>query len=126
MADELEMMKLLLSSEYAKLNAEIAARISSQQQLYGMLTPLATGIAGAYFAKWISLNQSLALVALTAIILIGLWFDYDRDIAKSAQGVKRIEERVNRFAGEDLLQWETKNGRGGVIGKHLVGQKISN
>jgi hypothetical protein len=71
-----------------------------------MLTPLVTGIAAAYFAKWISLNQSLALAGIAAVILIGLWIDYDRDIAKAAEGVRRIEERFNRFAGEDLLQWK--------------------
>jgi hypothetical protein len=120
MTDELELMKLLLSSEYAKLNAEIAARIYSQQQLYGMLPPLVTGIAGAYFAKWITLTQLVTLVALAAVILIVLWIDYDRDIAKAAKGVQRIEARINKFAGEDLLQWETQKGRGGVVGQYLI------
>ncbi|MGY3591741.1 hypothetical protein ACVIGB_008677 [Bradyrhizobium sp. USDA 4341] len=46
--DELEKMKLLLSSEYAKLNAEIAGRINSQQQLYVMVTPIVTLVSGAY------------------------------------------------------------------------------
>jgi hypothetical protein len=118
--NELEKIRLLLSSEYSKLSAEVSSRINSQQQLYGMITPIVTGIAGAYFARFISLPQSFELVGLAAVILVGLWIDYDRDIAKAAKGIRRIEDRVNQFAGEDLLQWETQKGRGGVVGKHLI------
>ncbi|WMT77856.1 hypothetical protein [Bradyrhizobium sp. Ash2021] len=85
-----------------------------------MITPLVTGIMGAYFTKFITLAQAFELGGLATIVLAGLWIDYDRDIAKAAKGIQRIEERVNQFAGEELLQWESKKGRGGVIGKHLI------
>ncbi|MGY3591742.1 hypothetical protein ACVIGB_008676 [Bradyrhizobium sp. USDA 4341] len=48
------------------------------------------------------------MIAIAAAILIFLWFDYDRDIAKAAIGVRRIEDRVNKFAGEELLHGNQK------------------
>jgi len=117
---ELEKMKLLLSSEYSKLTNEVAARATSQQQLYVMFTTLLVAIGGACFGGYISAWAAIALIVLALVPLGWLWVDYDKDVAKAHIGIKRIEGRVNHFAGEELLEWETKKGRGGEVGKHLI------
>ncbi len=116
--DEPEKIKVLLS-EYNALSSQIISRFAGQCQLYSMMAALTIGLLSAYFAHFIGWGSLLALFVLTALISTWLWLDIDRDIAKAALRIRGIEARINLSAGEQLLEWETKWGRGGVIGKRL-------
>jgi MFS family permease len=85
-----------------------------------MLAPVTIAIFGGYFANYIGWRALAGLLVLTTCIFAWLWFDIDRDIAKAALRIREIEARVNSSAKEPLLEWETKWGRGGVIGKRLL------
>jgi hypothetical protein len=66
------------------------------------------------------LRPLLALLSVQALITLLMWFDIDRDIAKAGRRIREIEARVNGGIGEPVLEWETKQGRGGLIGKWFL------
>ncbi len=123
--DEPDKIKILLS-EYTSLSNQIISRFAGQCQLYSIIAAVTIGLLGVYFADFISGCSLLGLLVLTALFLAWLWLDIDRDIAKAALRIREIEARINVSAGEQLLEWETKWGRGGVIGKHLFRKPFSN
>ncbi len=47
----------------------------------------------------------IALVALTTAVIVWLWLGVAID--RCSDGVRRVEEEINRRIGEDLLQWES-------------------
>ena len=122
---KIEKIKILLS-EYDALSSQIISRFAGQNQLYSMTAAVTIGLLGAYFADFICGWSLFWLLVLTALIMTWLWLDIDRDIAKVALRIRQIEARINFIAGEQLLEWETKWGRGGVIGKHLFRNPFSN
>lgn len=127
--DELEKIKLLLSSEYNNVSNQLISRFTGQHQIYTMGTTLLAGLLGAYFANFISLCVLFGLILVSGAIGIVLWIDIDMDMAKAATRIREIEERVNQFVKEDdFLKWETKiqKSRGGVLGKHLIRYPNSN
>lgn len=123
---EMEKIKLLLSSEYKNLSDQIISRFHGQQQLYRLATTLLGGLLSAWFANYLKAEFAFPALFIGFFVLAILWLDMDRDVAKAAIRIREIEARVNTAANEDLLVWETKQGRGGVAGKHLVGPQISN
>jgi hypothetical protein len=125
MLDEPEKVKLLLSSEYKNLSDQIISRFHGQQQIYRLGAALGGALVSAYLANYIQADVFFPIAFIVLSALVFLWLDMDRDIAKAATRIREIEDRVNRLAGEDLLLWETKKGRGGVIGKHLVSPESS-
>lgn len=117
--DEPEKLKMLLS-EYTALSNQITSRFLGQCQLYSMIAAVTIALLGSYFANVIDGRSLFGLLVLTTPVWLWLFLDIDRDIAKAASRVREIEARINLSVGEQLLDWETKSGRGGVIGKHLL------
>jgi hypothetical protein len=124
---ELEKIKLLLSSEYKNLSDQIISRFHGQQQVYRLAATLLGGLISAWLADYIKAEFAFPALFIALFVLAILWLDMDRDVAKAVIRMREIEARVNKASHEDrLLVWETEQGRGGVVGKHLVGPEISN
>jgi hypothetical protein len=120
---EPEKIEILLH-EYRSLSDQIVQRFVGQMVLYGAVGAASVGLVAAVGLQWFVLSGGLFVVGLVGV---WLWTDIDRDIAKATARIIEIEARINRVVGEPLLEWETKHGRGGVIGKRLPSvRKFSN
>lgn len=104
----------ILLKEYDTLRTEILQRINARFAVVGLL--------GALFAfalsevEWQSEKFSIdvwwLILALGVGVLLALWWRLGILIQRMATHLISIEQRVNQFAGEELLTWETKYGWG--------------
>mgnify|MGYP001590629171 CR=1 FL=1 len=104
----------ILLKEYGTLRTEILQRINARFAVVGLLGALfafalseVKGQPGMFsiYVRWLSL-------ALGAGVLVTLWWYLGIIIQRLASHISSIEQRVNQFAGEELLTWETKYGWG--------------
>lgn len=114
-----EQIEILLK-EYDTLRAEIIARTTGGYQVISigavlftaLLTVVATRTHPAGEVGTKLLRSTLFWVALGALVVfagVSMSFTY-RDINLIAGRIQQIEQKVNRLAGVDLLEWESKWG----------------
>lgn len=111
----------ILMHEYDALSDQLVQRFIGQMIIYFVLSALLTG---AIISITFHADVVFIVLIVVCVAWIWLWVDIDRDIAKAALRMRRIESTVNNIAGTSLLEWETKWGRGGVVGKHLLPKEI--
>lgn len=99
----------ILLKEYDTLRAEILARTDNR---FGLLTVF-TGIVGAMAAFNNELGREVfGFIAATAVLMLVIWFWLDYLIGCCSERLKAIEESVNKIAGDELLEWESRHSPG--------------
>ncbi|MGD0350934.1 MAG: hypothetical protein ABSB84_11580 [Verrucomicrobiota bacterium] len=102
--DDQEKVRILLH-EYDTLRQEILQRTTHGFQVYGVGALFFVWLMGRPFDQrfWIMLCISvIALLIATRLIFL--------EIGKAAKRLQKLENTINRLAGEDLLIWENRLG----------------
>jgi hypothetical protein len=106
----------ILLKEYDTLRAEIIARTNHGFQL--------TGLGGAVLMWLVSRPDDARFWVLVATFLMVFgymgWITF-RDISKAAGRIRQIEAKVNKLAGDELLEWETL--WGGAVAGYLMSSR---
>jgi hypothetical protein len=100
--DERDKVQILLK-EYDALRAEILQRSGHRFALLSFL-----GAVGAYaffVANDLSAHQIIVLT-ISALALLGIWWQLGNLIAECCNRIAHIEREVNSVAGGTLLGWE--------------------
>jgi hypothetical protein len=99
----------ILVAEYATLRSEIIQRSTWQVQMAAI-----GGAAAAVVLSVIARGEAVYLgVFLLFFIITSLaisWLFNERETREVIEGVKTLERKINRLAGQELLLWETRKG----------------
>jgi hypothetical protein len=109
----------ILLAEYSGLRNEIMVRTNNVFQLVAAAVLISLWI----IARPVDVRFWIGLVLLVGICGIFWWFLH-RDINKAAARLRQLEEQINRLAGEELMQWESRHG-GAVTGYWGTAKPIS-
>jgi hypothetical protein len=104
--DPEEKVKILLS-EYAGLRSEIIAKTGHGLQVSGFVVT-ALSILVSQTENWLT----VWVFTLIVLFVVGAAVMIVTDVARAARRIKQIEAKVNNWAGEKLLVWETGWGWG--------------
>jgi len=90
--------------EYETLRQEIIQRINHRFQFVAILG----GVGGFVLFRTTHMSYwQASIVAIASIIAVNVWFLSGNSIAACSRRISEIENEVNTFAGQKLLQWET-------------------
>ena len=101
----------ILMKEYETLRSEMSQRYNHRFQFITILGAL-IGFALLH-RKDLFFTYSLSVVTLLIIFIVWYWIGCL--IVNCSERVSEIEKQVNELAGQELLQWETKQKKNGVI-----------
>jgi hypothetical protein len=96
----------VLMKEYEALRAEIRSRSDNQFTLLGFAGLVLTWL----FSRSLAIRHWLELLAVIVPILLFMNFLIIQAIKRCAYRLMAIEKQVNSFAGDHLLEWETRWG----------------
>jgi ABC-type transport system involved in Fe-S cluster assembly fused permease/ATPase subunit len=115
-----EKVKILLS-EYTGLRSEIIAKTGHGLQVSGfVVTALSILVSQSDNRLTVWVIALIVLFVVAAAILIVT------DVARAARRIKQIESKVNNWAGEKLLVWETAWGWGKEPSENPAVEKAQN
>jgi hypothetical protein len=97
----------VLFKEYDALRSSILGRTNNGYQLWGIGAALLTFL----ISRPIDVKFWILMSLFGIVFSIFSWTTY-RDINKAAERLRQLESRINRLAGDELLQWETRWGSG--------------
>lgn len=107
---EEEKVRILLQ-EYASLHSDILTRTNNTFQLTAVSGAVAVWLLGRESADvwfWFALVISVFILSYSYLVI-------NRDINKAAKRLRELEKDINRRAGEELMEWQTRWG-GAVTG----------
>lgn len=99
----LEQKIAVVLKEYETLRAEILQRTGHRFTILSLGGAL--GAYGVFSAEKLTKFQ-LSVLVLSALALIGVWFQLGKLIARCSARISEIEISVNDLADETLLRWE--------------------
>lgn len=97
----------MLFKEYEALRSGILGRTNNGYQLWGIGAALLTFLISRPldWKFWTLMGLFVAVFSLFSWTTV-------RDIKKAAERLRELENDINKLAGDELLQWETRWGSG--------------
>jgi hypothetical protein len=99
----------ILFKEYDTLRAEILNRTNNGYQLIGIGAALGAGLLTWFGAHGVDRMFWISGASFVLVFAAFTWAMH-RDISFAAGRLRQLESEINRLAGAELLQWETRWG----------------
>lgn len=99
-----EKIRILLA-EYAGLRSHVTARIGHGLQVSGFIVT-ALSLLATQNVSW----KTIIVLFFIFVLFIVTMIIISRDLWKASIRLREIEDKINYYAGEELLIWETQWG----------------
>ncbi|MBV9834894.1 MAG: hypothetical protein JO055_10825 [Alphaproteobacteria bacterium] len=100
----------ILLAEYTQLRMETVTRGNTIPQVASCGLVSLTLALSAYSNTKIGNSITFGLIAFLVLVVFAISANIRVDVIRAARRLRRLEARINRIAGETLLEWETALG----------------